>query len=313
MPGAEVVQGHPDAVAAQFGEGVGGPPGVVQQQPFGDLQLERVGRHLVAHEVAGDALGEARVEDVARRDVDRDLHLQPLLAPVGELADGGLQHVVGEPGHQAAGLGQPDELVRGDLPLPGPLPAQQRLQADHPAVEGHLRLVVQLHLAGLQGPPQVPEQPDPVRRVGVLGFVVLGDAAAAALGVAHRDVGPAQQRLGVLGVLRVDADAAAGLQDEQQPVQPDRGGQLGDQCLGDPFQAVRAVDAGQQDGELVAAHPGHHGPAAPVVPGQAGEDVVDGLPGGAAGRAAGAQCPVQPAGDVNQQPVTGRMTECVVE
>ncbi len=266
----------------------------------------------MADEVAGDPLGEAGVEHVAGRDVHRDLHLEALLAPAGELADGGLQHVVGQPGHQPAGLGEAHELVRGHPALAGTLPAQQRLQADHPAVEGHLGLVVQLDLAGLQGPPQIAQQSDPVRGVGVLGLVVLLDRGAAALRVPHRHVGAAQQRLGVLGVLGEDADARAGLQHQQQSVQADRGGEFGDQRLGHLLQRVRAADAGQQDGELVAAHPGHHR-AAPVVPGKAGEDVVDGLAGGASGGPAGAQRPVQPAGDVDEQTVAGGMAEGVVE
>jgi len=70
------------------------------------------------------------------------------------------------------------------------------------AVEGHLGLVVDPHVTVVQRPPEIAEQAEPLRRVGVLLRLVHLDAAAAALGMGHGDVGPAQKRFSIGRVVR---------------------------------------------------------------------------------------------------------------
>ncbi|CAM5310249.1 hypothetical protein STANM309S_02206 [Streptomyces tanashiensis] len=241
----------------------------------------------MAGEPGGDGAGEAGGVDVAGRDVDGDRDVEALGAPAGDLGEGGLQDVLGEVGHQARGLGDGDELVRRHLAALGVDPADERLQTGDLAVEADLRLVVEFDLAGVEGAAEVTEEAEPVGRVGVaLGLVDL-DAGAVALGLVHGDVGPAQQALGVEGVVGEDGDAGAGLQDEGEPVEVERRGELGDEVAGDPLGAGGGVGRGQQDGELVAAEPG-------------------GL--GAAG-----QGEAEPFGDLQEQPVSGEVPEGVVD
>ena len=167
---------------------------------------------------------EAGGVDVARGDVDRDRHEQALRPPPGDLGQRRLQDVLGEVRHQPGGLGDGDELVRGDPAALRVHPAHQRLQAGHLAVEADLGLVVQLHLAGVQRPAQVAEEAEPVGGVAVpLGLVHL-DARTVPLRLVHRDVRAAQQPLGVQRVVGVDGDPGAGLQHEGEAVQVERRG-----------------------------------------------------------------------------------------
>ncbi len=256
VAGAEVVEGHLDAVRRQTGQGVGGTLRVLQQDVLGDLQLERSRGHAVTGEAGGDAPREAGGVHVAWGDVDRDGHAQALRPPAGDLGERRLQDVLGEVRHQPGGLRDGDELVRGDPPALRVHPAHQCLQPGDLSVEADLGLVVQFDLARVQRPAQIPEESEPVGGVAVpLGLVDL-HARAVPLGLVHRDVRPAQQPLGVQGVVRVDGDPGAGLQDEGQPVEIERRGQLGDQMAGDLLGAGGGVGVREQHRELVAAEPG---------------------------------------------------------
>ncbi len=166
-------------------------------------------------------------------------------------------------------------------------PPHQRLKPRDLTVETDLGLVVQLHLVRVERPPQIPQQAQPVRGVGVpLGLVDLY-ARTVPLRLVHRDVRAAQQSLGVEGVVGEDGDARAGLQDEGEPVEVERGAERGDKVAGDPGRGRGGVGDGQQHGELVTAEPRGLRPARQRHP--------------------------QPVRDLQQQPVTGEMAQGVVD
>ncbi len=271
----------------QAGHGVGGPLRVFQQDVFRYLQLEPAGRNTVPGEPGRDRAGEAGGVDVARRDVDRDRDLQALGPPPGHLGEGGLQHVLGQVGHQPGRLGDGDELVRGDPPAFRVHPAHERLQPGDLAVETDLGLVVELHLAGVEGPAEVAEEAEPVGRVAVaLGLVHL-HAGAVPLRLVHGHVRAAQQSLGVQGVVGEDGEAGAGLQDEGEAVQVEGRAELRDQVAGDALGAGGGVGEGQEHGELVAAQAGRLG--------LLGQGLA------------------QPVGDLEQEPVARQVAERVID
>jgi hypothetical protein len=136
------------------------------------------------------------------------------------------------------------------------VPAQQRLDpADLPTRQRHLGLPVHHELAGVDRPAQVTEQAEPLGAVVVELAAVHAHPEAAVLGGVHGDVGVAQQRLDVGPVVAGHRDPDAGLDVEGDPVgldATDEGGQRpGRELLG----GLRALDARQQDGELVTAEP----------------------------------------------------------
>jgi hypothetical protein len=145
-----------------------------------------------------------------------------------------------------------------------------------------------LSSAGLAVSPELAAQTEPLRRVGVLLRLVHLDAAAAALGMGHGDVGPAQKRFSIGRVVRRDGQSGAGLQDQLDAVQEDRRGELRREAAGGAQQLLVGPDAGQQHRELVAADPGDE-------------------------RAWGVHGPAQPDADLDQQPVPGGVAEGVVQ
>ena len=126
------------------------------------------------------------------------------------------QHPFAERNDQARVLGDRDELRRRHQPLVRLRPAQQRFgAADAPRGEVDQRLVVQHELAVLERAPQVGlGREAAAHALGHLRAEELVVGAARLLGVIHRGVGVAHQRLGGVAVGRVerDADAAVGVQ-----------------------------------------------------------------------------------------------------
>ena len=105
------------------------------------------------------------------------------------------------------------ELGRADRPAHGMVPAQQRLEADHPTrVQLDERLVVEIELVGVEGALEVGLQLQPGQRGGVhLRLEQLVAVAALLLRLVHRHVRVAQQLTG--GLARSpedDADARLG-------------------------------------------------------------------------------------------------------
>ena len=117
---------------------------------LGDLELQRCGGDAGVGEQRPDQPGQVRVEQVARRDVDRDAQLEALGAPGAALGDRGPQHDVGDARDQAGLLGERDEAVGPDAAERRVLPARERLDADGgAAAQRELRLVLEHELAHL--------------------------------------------------------------------------------------------------------------------------------------------------------------------
>jgi hypothetical protein len=178
--------------------------GVGHQHALGHLQAEPVGRHPGLAEHLGDRGRQVGPVELADRDVDGHLDRvgDARGRPGHRLPAGLLDHPAAERHDQPGALGDRDEIERRDQPAGRVLPADQRLEADHP-VAGQLdgRLVVQLELAALQRQPQVGLELEPLDQPGEHLRVVAGVAAAAGrLGLVHGQVGVAHQLLGLTGV-----------------------------------------------------------------------------------------------------------------
>ena len=157
----------------------------------------------------GDALREVLAIELPRGQVHRHRERHPAVAPRDALLGGGLQHPFAERVDQARFLGERNEHLRRHVAVLGIVPAQQRLGADDRAVvDADDRLVVQLEHAVLQRAAQRAFErvllQAPLREVGVEELV---GVAPELLRAVHRDVRVLQQLLGVVGVVRVDADA----------------------------------------------------------------------------------------------------------
>jgi hypothetical protein len=103
---------------------------------------------------------------------------------------------------------------------------------------------------------QIAQERQPGRRGDVLQGLEDHGAGLVLLRDVHRDVGVAQQRLGVGAVPRGDDDADAGLHVERHPLDVEGTVQRHTQSLRDAPGLADAVHERQQDGELVAAEPG---------------------------------------------------------
>ena len=223
LAGAEVVEREPDAERAQRREHLGHALRIAHHGGLGDLALERAAGQAVLVEQLGHHRRQADVEHVGGRQVDRDGQVRVLEPPLGALAQRGVEHPAREVGDRAGALGERDELVGLQQPVLGVLPAHERLDARHAvALERDLRLVVQDELVALDRAPQLAQEAEPGRRVGIaLGRVGL-DAALGALGVVHRDVGALDQRRDVAPVLGREGDADARVELDGDPVQAER-------------------------------------------------------------------------------------------
>src|SRR5439155_1205392 len=90
--------------------------------------------------------------------------VQTLAPPLGELPDSCLEHPTGQFTDETGLLGVRDELDRRNQPILGVLPADERLGAgDLPGRSNDLRLVVQQHLAGVNGAAQTAGQRETTR------------------------------------------------------------------------------------------------------------------------------------------------------
>ena len=107
------------------------------------------------------------------------------------------------------------------------------------------------------------------------------------LGRVHRDVGVAQQVVGLVALLEAGGDADAGRHLQVLPVDRERDGERGDEARRDGHRGAELRLVEQQDRELVAAEAGGH--------------------------VAGADARLDAVGDRGEQPVAGRVPEGVVD
>ncbi len=210
--------------------------------------------------------------------------------PEAGLAHGLLEHPAAERHDQAGVLGERDEAVGAEHPVLRVAPADQRLRAVHAAVpEVDERLVLDEELAALQGGRQGGGEAVPGDGAGVgLGVGELEAVAARRLGPVHGDVGAAQH-LGRGPLPRRALDhAEAAAHGQLAAVDAQRGGEGGEDAVGEVGDVPLAAGAGGEGHELVPAEPGHH----LVGPGDAA---------------------LQPVRDLHEEPVAGGVAEAVVD
>ena len=83
----------------------------------------------MALEQLRDVAGRAQVEQVLDGEVDRDVQVEPVGAPGGELRQRGLEHVQRQRAHQRGVLGVREERARAAQAVDRVLPAHERLDA----------------------------------------------------------------------------------------------------------------------------------------------------------------------------------------
>jgi len=254
---AEVVHRDAHAQRRELVQRADGMRSAVHDRRLGDLDLEAARREPGLHQDRLDRFHDVLLAELARREVHRDLH--PGVAqvePGPALAAGLLQRPQPDRHDEPAFLRDRDEFRGRHHPLPV-VPPQQRLGAeDAPGLQRHDRLEVQHEFVALERTTQAQLQ---LRMAfGARGHVVreaLEVVAPFALGMVHREVGVAQERVGVLVVHRVDREADACR--EVQLVARNHGalGHRGEQALRDLRDLVEVGQALEQHGELVVAQP----------------------------------------------------------
>ncbi len=201
---AEVVDGDLHAGAAQLGQDVLDDLELAGGRRLGDLQHEVLGPYPGSGQQRGDVVGQRPVEQRPGREVDRDAHLVAAGAPGRAAREGQLQHAQGERPHQTRLLDDADEVAGRSSPRTG---CCQRHSASadttRPVAQVDLRLDVHDDLVALERLAQLGDQGEPVDAAVVAVGVVAQPRPAGVLRLVHRDVGPPEQLLGGVGVLRV--------------------------------------------------------------------------------------------------------------
>ena len=258
VAGAVVVDRQADAGRAQPAEHLEGPLRVGHDRALGDLDGQPGRRDAVPLEHVGHEDRQVEVGEQPGGDVDGHRQVVALVAQPAQRGDGLLDPPAAEPADQSAVLGERDEHVRAHQAVPRVQPAAESLDREDVSGAGaHLRLEGEDELVVVDRAVQVTEQRQPLDGVAVdLGPVGL-DLAAVGLGPVERDVRALEQRLERVGVLRGDRDADAGLDTEPHAVDDHRLAQPDGEVGRHLACALPAVDVGEQDGELVAAEPGH--------------------------------------------------------
>ena len=222
----------------------------------------RCAGHACLSEQPGHVLGQLDVQQAGHREVDRHAQLDALVAPRPALAERAIEHPEGERAHEPGVLDERNELHGSEQPADGVGPAHEGLDAgDLAGSQVDLGLVVQHELVVADGPPQLAHEREVVRVVGVALGGVDGVARALVLGHVHGHIRALEQGLGRRAVLGVVGHAHARLGGERHALQLERLLQGVVQALGD-LPGTGDVRARQEDGELVAAHPGDRVPGA---------------------------------------------------
>ncbi|MEZ5182317.1 MAG: hypothetical protein R2702_10650 [Acidimicrobiales bacterium] len=263
VPGAEVVDGHPDAERAELLEDVDVGRPDVDRHALGDLEHEELRGQPGGGEHPADLLHQVGVLELAARQVDVQLEVGRHLAlgpPVRRLPRRHLEDRHPDVADHAGLLGQLDERGRAHQAAHRVVPAQEGLEGDDPA--GHQvddRLVVAEELVLPDGLAQVlaelealegtdahlalelPERrlPRALRRVQRdvrVGEQVGPRAGPGGIGGRHADAGPGEDLATVEGEGHVER-------------LEDPGGHVG--------RVLAALHLLEEDAELVAAEPSH--------------------------------------------------------
>ena len=175
------------------------------------------------------------------------------MPPAAALSEGRVEHPARQRPDQPGLLGDRHEQVWTEQPVPRMLPAHERLGAgDAAGRQADLGLEVQRQLVLVDGTPQLAHHCQAHRAVLVLVGRIHRVAHVAALGDVHRHVSAAEERIGVMAVVRRQRDANAGVDLELQTAEGKRLLQDLQQAIGDLLGLVECR-RWQQDGELVAA------------------------------------------------------------
>ena len=135
VAGAEVVERDLDAERTQRPQVLHRLIEVGDQHALGDLDAEQPRVEAGRGEQAFDAPRQVRLQQLARRQVDRHAQRrQPGTLPGRGLLDGAAQHPVADGDDQAGLFGDRDESIRRDAAQRRVLPAQQGLDADDAAM-----------------------------------------------------------------------------------------------------------------------------------------------------------------------------------
>src|SRR6185295_7050665 len=194
---------HAEAAALQARQHLDHLLGVLDEGVLGDLEVEarRLQAGLLQDRL--DVLLEARVVDLAQREIGGQRQVAPggvEVVPAPERQAGLAEHHPSERQDQADLLGEWDEACRRDQAALRVVPAQQRLEAAQaPAVQLDDRLEDDAELAARLGLVKVGLEAELLLRPRQHRLVEdLEAAAAGRLGAVHRRVGVAQQVVGTL-------------------------------------------------------------------------------------------------------------------
>ena len=257
--GAEVVQREADAHLADAVQGGDGGFGVLEDVGFGDFELDPLGATVFVFEDGAQRGQKIEAAQLPAGDVDGHRRRVEAGAPPGDdLATALAQHQFADAHDQAIALGQRDEFVRRHHAELGVRPAAQGLEAGERA-GGEVELGLQpgLEAGFVHRVTQRVLQPHAVAGgFGLLFGVALDVVAALTLGLVHGGVGVADQGLGVVAVLREDADPEAGADEEFLMIDGQRRGQAGEDALGRAGGELLVVDVFDQDHEFIAAEAG---------------------------------------------------------
>ena len=200
---------------------------------------------------------------VGRREVDRDVQIEPLLLPGECLPAGLVDHPVAEQADEADLLGERDEVAGRHQPAGSVLPADECFHPDQGSgLEIHERLVVEHEaMSALDGLAEAAGHRDLLQRSVSGRAIERVTVTAGFLHRVHRNVSVLEQRRAVVGVARIDADADAradvdldSLDEERRPEAP---AQRVRHDLGSTHESGLlgrvALEVGKKDQELIAA------------------------------------------------------------
>ena len=260
IAGAEIVDRDADAERLQPQQGLLHLHQIRHQHALGQLELEPlageagVAQHLL-HRLDEVARLELHARQVHRHRRTVEHAAGPALGTARRL----VQRPAADRQHQAALLGDRDELVRQQQAAARMAPADQRLAADEGTVAGaQLRLEVQHELAARQALGQLAlEHERGIRRAGRAGVEELHVGAPARLGQVHRRVGMLDQLARARAVLRVECDADRRRDRDRPPFGVERRLDRREQLARDVLHVAAVAGIGEQHQEFVAAEARH--------------------------------------------------------
>ena len=190
-----------------------------------------------------------------------------MLRPQDRAIAGGVEHPVAQGQDQPRLLGNGYKDIRGYQPTLGMLPAHQRFRPHHlPVGDTVARLKMQFQFAVPDREPKVVFQAPALDDPGVhFTCVKAPGIAACGLGLIQRDIGIAQQFGRLACIVWRHGDADAGTDEHFLIAHHHRPFDGFDKALTECFHFLLGTDIGENQHELVTAHPSHQVPVAYAV------------------------------------------------